>query len=464
VLEIACNMQARDGVAIRTDTERVADVRKSVMEFLLVNHPLDCPICDQSGECRLQDYYMEHGQYDSRGVEAKVSKHKRQDIGEHIVLDAERCVQCSRCVRFGDEVTETGELRLMNRGNHTEIGMFPGERLGHDYQGCLADICPVGALTSKDFRFERRVWYLTETDGVCTGCATGCNIKVCHQKGEVFRYLPRRNDAVNKSWMCDPGRARHTEIGGLQRILRASAGGQSVADVFVEIARRIRGAKSVGFVLGNRASNEANWALVQVARTHRTDARLYFVPGADDDAFAKSDKLLIDEDKAPNSFGVRLLAEWLGTVGGAAELEGAGHDLLVVLEDDLASRLPSASLPPVVYLGWRANPTAKAAACVAPVTHAAEMDATYVNRQGRVQRVRRAVNPLGDAIPAYAALERIAVAMGKSIGCSMPVAAFAAMARAVPRLNGLDYKSIGSTGRTVAPPPAPPAAASPEAK
>ena len=171
--DIACNMQARDGLHIRTDTERVRTMRKSVMEFLLVNHPLDCPICDQSGECRLQDYYMEHGQHDSRLADAKVGKGKRQDIGEHIVLDAERCVQCSRCVRFSDEVTGTGELRLFNRTNHTQIGVFPGTRLEHDYQGNLADICPVGALTNKDFRFKKRVWWLKETSSVCTGCATG---------------------------------------------------------------------------------------------------------------------------------------------------------------------------------------------------------------------------------------------------------------------------------------------------
>ena len=214
VLEIACNMQARDGLAIRTDSAQVKHMRKSVMEFLLVNHPLDCPICDQSGECRLQDYYMEHGQYDSRGLDPKVGKNKRQDIGDLIVLDAERCVQCSRCERFGDEVTGTGELRLMNRGDHTEIGMFPGDRLSHNYHGNLADICPVGALTNKDFRFQRRVWYLKETASICTGCATGCNIQVCHQEGEVFRYLPRRNDQVNKSWMCDIGRLSYMEVFG----------------------------------------------------------------------------------------------------------------------------------------------------------------------------------------------------------------------------------------------------------
>ena len=173
--DVACNMGARDGLAIRTDTEQVTQMRKSTMEFLLVNHPLDCPICDQAGECRLQDYYMDHGNYESRLSDPKVSKAKRQDIGEHIVLDAERCVACSRCVRFGDEVTGTGELRLFERGDHTNIGIFPGEKLSHQYQGNLADICPVGALTNKDFRFEKRVWYLREQDSLCNGCATVCN-------------------------------------------------------------------------------------------------------------------------------------------------------------------------------------------------------------------------------------------------------------------------------------------------
>lgn len=467
MLEIACNMKASEGLTISTESDKVKAVRKSVMEFLLVNHPLDCPICDQSGECRLQDYYMDHGQYDSRGNEAKVSKHKRQDIGEKIVLDAERCVQCSRCERFGDEVTGTGELRLMNRGDHTEIGIFPGERLRHDYQNNLADICPVGALTSKDFRFERRVWYLTDSDGICTGCATGCNTVVGHQKGEVFRYQPRRNDEVNKSWMCDPGRDTYSQVGGLSRLLSGTVGGQQ-ADALAEAAKRIKAAKKVGFVLGSQASNEANWALVQLAKTHRADAVFFHIAGSDANAITKSDDFLMDADKNPNSYGVRLLSG-LVSIGGAAALAESGCDLLVVLQDDIVSRLggdvSGLGGAQLIYLGWQRNPTTTAAAVVVPVTHAVEMDATYVNRQGMVQRTRRALNPLGDAIPAYQALERIAVALGKSIGCSMPVATFLAMSRAVPRLNGIDYKNIGKGGKLLAPEPTPaPAVAAPEAK
>ena len=455
VLEIACNMQAREGLAIRTDTDRVKAVRTSVMEFLLVNHPLDCPICDQSGECRLQDYYMDHGGHASRGVEPKVSKHKRQDIGEHIVLDAERCVQCSRCVRFGDEVTGTGDLRLMNRGDHTEIGLFPGERLTHDYQGNLADICPVGALTNKDFRFQRRVWYLRETDGICTGCATGCNIRVCHQEGEVFRYLPRRNDELNKSWMCDEGRALAGRVGGLQRVLRARVDGAADAEAYATAARRLRaGAGRVGVVFGAQASNEANWALLQLAKANLPEARFFFVPGADAGASTQADALLIDADKNPNRAGVELVASLASGVGGADALRQADLSVLLVLEDDIVTRLGGAAgLPPMVYLGASENPTAAAAAVVLPVCHPAEMEATYVNRQGRVQRNRRAVNPMGEAVPAYAALDKLGGALGRAPGTTQPVATFLAMSRAVSRLAGLDYKNLGAAGRLLAPAP-----------
>ncbi len=457
VLEIACNMQARDGVAIRTNTPTVLKMRKAVMEFLLVNHPLDCPICDQSGECRLQDYYMEHGQYDSRGLDPKVGKNKRQDIGDHIVLDAERCVQCSRCVRFGDEVTGTGDLRLMNRGDHTEIGMFPGERLSHNYQGNLADICPVGALTSKDFRFQRRVWYLKESPSVCTGCATGCNIQVCHQQGEVHRYLPRRNDDVNKSWMCDIGRQSFREVAGLSRLLKASVDGASVAPdaAIAELAKRVRavGPGKVAFVLGTRATNEANWSFLQVIRSSVPGASVFLIEGNDDGELATGDDLLLSSDRNPNTTGARLLADHDGKVGDARALLEAlpTIELLVVLEDDLVGRLGAARLPVIAFFGSSRNATAGAAAIVVPTAHAVEQDGSYVNRQDRVQRIRRAVNPVGDSLPAYVAVDRLGAALGKSPGTQMVAATFNAMARSVVRMRGLDFKGLGAGGRPLAP-------------
>ena len=462
-LEIACNMKARDGLAIRTDTPMVTAARKSVMEFLLANHPLDCPICDQSGECRLQDYYMGYGKYESRLTEPKVTKHKRQDIGEHIVLDGERCVACSRCVRFGDEITQTGELRLFNRGNHTEIGIFPGERLSHNYQGNLADICPVGALTNKDFRFEKRVWYLTETPGLCNGCATGCNIEVCHQDGQIFRYLPRRNDAVNQSWICDPGRMTFKKIGGLGRVVRGAVDGKGVdLDVAISAAAvRLKATppSSVAVVLGAQATNEANWALLQLTRKNLPGARLYTCAGNDPDSISITDDMLLSADKNPNTSGVEILAAHDGQVGNRdalfAALAAKDIQVLLVLEDDVLGRLGALPVPQLLVLSAYRTSTASKANILLPVSAHVEQDGTYTNRKGRVQRIRPALPPAGDSLPAWEVLEKLGAALGHAPGTHTARAAWKALATAVKPYQGMSYKSLCKGGQDVPPAVAP---------
>src|SRR5436190_1899827 len=211
---IACNTLAADGMVVHTETDRVKETRRSIMEFHLINHPLDCPVCDQAGECWLQIYYMKHGLYDPRMKDEKVHKPKALPLGPHVMLDAERCILCSRCVRFCDEITGTGELGIFNRGDHSEIGLFPGRDLENKYSGNVVDICPVGALTDRDFRFQVRVWYLDTAKSICPGCARGCNIEVHvnrrrpHHAGgkRVARLKPRFNADVNKWWLCDEGR------------------------------------------------------------------------------------------------------------------------------------------------------------------------------------------------------------------------------------------------------------------
>jgi len=453
--DVACNMGARDGLAIRTDTDQVAQMRKSTMEFLLVNHPLDCPICDQAGECRLQDYYMDHGNYESRLSDPKVSKAKRQDIGEHIVLDAERCVACSRCVRFGDEITGTGELRLFDRGDHTSIGIFPGEKLSHQYQGNLADICPVGALTNKDFRFEKRVWYLREQDSICSGCATGCNITVCHEQGQIFRYMPRRNDAVNQSWMCDPGRMSYKRIGGMDRILRATVDGErvTISEALAALATAA-GSGQVGIVLGTQETNEANWALFQLSRGGLSGAKLFSVEGNNPDAVAVADDLLVSADANPNTAGVRLLAEH-GEVGDTEALRTAVADgvlsTLIILADDVVGRLDLSltGVETVAYLGTHDNASAEAARIVLPLAAHAAQDGTLINKDGRVQRLRRCTLPVGDAQPAYLVLDSLGAALGDAPGTAKAQGAFAQMAAEVAGMTGMTYPSIGDQGQVL---------------
>lgn len=205
-VQIACNTQVTEGMKINNTSQKVKDAAKWGLDFHLINHPLDCPICDQAGECGLQDQYMEFGKYNPEMAEPKQKKHKVVDLGPTIVLDTERCILCSRCVRFTDEVSKTNELGIFNRGDRSEIGTFENKPLDNKYSLNTVDICPVGALTSKDFRFRQRVWYLKDAETVCNGCSAGCNVKVYFNKEGLFRVKPVFNEQVNGHWMCDEGR------------------------------------------------------------------------------------------------------------------------------------------------------------------------------------------------------------------------------------------------------------------
>ncbi len=219
-LQISCNTLATEGMVVRTDSPKVTETVQSVLELHLINHPLDCPICDKAGECKLQDYYKDYGLYKSRiEYESKNHKPKVVDIGS-IVLDDERCILCTRCVRFTAEVTKTHELGIFNRGDRSVLRTYDEKALRNEYTGNLADICPVGALTAKEFRFKQRVWFLDRKDSVCTQCARGCNVTVSvnPQTTKLYRVEPRRNPDVNQSWMCDTGRWNVHYVGDQTRI------------------------------------------------------------------------------------------------------------------------------------------------------------------------------------------------------------------------------------------------------
>ncbi len=205
-LAIACATQAAEGMVVHTATPRVIDAREAVMEFLLINHPLDCPICDEAGECKLQDYAYKYSTGRSRFEEDKVHKPKRVALGPHVMLDVERCIMCSRCVRFCDEIAKKPQLTFTERGDHVVLTTFPGEQLDNPYSMNVIDICPVGALTSREFRFHARVWELSSTESICPGCARGCDINIWVRNNEILRQTPRLNMAVNNEWMCDFGR------------------------------------------------------------------------------------------------------------------------------------------------------------------------------------------------------------------------------------------------------------------
>ena len=215
---IACATPVSPGMEIYSNTPGVKQMREGVLEFLLINHPLDCPICDQAGECKLQEYSVDYGQSASRFVEPKVHKPKSVDLGPRIMLDDERCILCSRCIRFTRDIVGDDALGIVNRGSYNTLAAYPGKAFDNNYTLNTVDICPVGALTSKDFRFQMRVWFLKETKSICTSCATGCNILIGSREEKIYRYTPRENDAVNGPWMCDAGRLNYKWIGREDRL------------------------------------------------------------------------------------------------------------------------------------------------------------------------------------------------------------------------------------------------------
>lgn len=314
-LQIACNTTVTNGMVINNNSEKVKEAVKWGLDFHLINHPLDCPICDQAGECGLQDQYMEYGKYDPEMAEKKVKKHKVVDLGPRVVLDSERCILCSRCVRFCDEVSKTNELGIFNRGDRAEIGTFPGKPLDNNYSLNTVDICPVGALTSKDFRFRQRVWFLKEHNTICTGCSTGCNIKVYYNKEGLFRNKPVYNKDINGYWMCDVGRDTYKFVNKNYRLLdgRLHANGKNEWVLPTTAAKKVgeylRSAdvksnpKSVALVLTGQHSVEEYEALIGFFKKEiGTDRIFHWINNPEE--MENFDGLLYRGDKNPNTKGL----------------------------------------------------------------------------------------------------------------------------------------------------------------
>jgi NADH-quinone oxidoreductase subunit G len=456
----SCCEEVKEGMVVHFGRPDAEEARRRQLEFLLINHPLDCPICDQAGECKLQDYYMEHGGYDSRMPRnLKVHKRKVVDLGERIMLDKERCVLCSRCVRFCREVSGSHALQFFTRGVTTDIGN-------------VVDICPVGALTSKDFRFRQRVWFLKSAESVCTSCSTGCNIRVDHKDGVVYRYVPRRNPEVNKSWMCDYGRdsyALHQADRLAGPRLREGGTWRDVEwdEALAVVADRVRTARdadpaSVAVLASPRQSNEANWLARRWAREVIGTPHLDFrVDGSHLLTEKKADGLLRRMDPHPNNLGCTALG--MGPAAGGADVEGIlaaceagtirvlhvlGLELWTGLADPDRVARALGRVPLVVVHSAHRLPAMEAVAHVIladATVH--EQDATFVNALGRVQRSRAAMPPAAMARPATAVLADLARRLGDT---TLPAGGgaelFDAMAQAHPAFAGLTWAGLGKNG------------------
>jgi NADH-quinone oxidoreductase subunit G len=459
-LQIACNTPVKDGMVVHTKTERVRKAREGVMELLLINHPLDCPICDQAGECKLQDYAFEYGVPHARTREPRRALKKRYELGPTIVLDQERCILCRRCVRFCREVPETGELAVLERGDRSVIELFPGAELDNDYSMNVADICPVGALTTKDFRFKIRVWFLEDVPGVCTGCAKGCNIALGVANNKVYRYQPRRNDHVNETWICDEGRLSYKAIGASDRLTEVSVRRED--GTLEPVARDVAVAEAAGRI---RTALEAKGpaAIAALASPHATNEELFVLRrllralGAEEAGtpvvLGRSDDLLIQAEKAANAAGARALGfgdprpvlERIGS-GGVAVLIVMGHDVLD--PSWLGGEAALAAVESVILLDTHRSPLERVARVVFPARHAAEKLGTLTNHAGRVQRIEPAVEPAHEAYAEGEILTRIGRALGLTGFESGfdPRAISKEMGQEVPAFARLDVDSVGPLG------------------
>jgi NADH-quinone oxidoreductase subunit G len=454
---IACATPLSPGMEIYTDTANVKLMRAGVLEFLLINHPLDCPICDQAGECKLQEYSVDYGQTATRFVEAKVHKPKRVDLGPRILLDDERCVLCTRCIRFTRDIVGDDALGIVNRGSYNTITAYPGRQFDNNYTLNTVDICPVGALTSKDFRFQMRVWFLKETKSLCTSCATGCNIVIGSRENKIYRYEPRENEAVNVTWMCDSGRLNYKWIGREDRLKTpqapkaGTAGGW--AAVVAELAQKLKSveAGSVAMVISARQTNEELFLLSQLAK--KLGAVTDSVPRT-----GEADKLLLNADKNPNSVGAKLTgiaAEPMGSnLAKIADGIRAGRiKTLVVFGEDVTRHGIGADLlsklETLVVSDILPNATTKLAHFVLPGCAHAEKRGTFTNAKGRVQKFMKAVEAPGQAKPEIEVLNDLVKAVVGGEGFVSVEGLFNQMAKQVPAFSALTWAELGDTGKTV---------------
>lgn len=404
---IACANTVAENMGIRTTGELVEKTREGVMEFLLINHPLDCPICDQAGECKLQEFSVEHGRGESRFKEDKIKKPKNVDIGKNIRLDDERCIMCSRCIRFMDEVAEEPVLGFSQRGTHTSVTVHPGYRLDNNYSLNTADICPVGALTSNDFRFQMRVWFLKETKSIDVNCGTGANTIIWTRGNEIFRVTPRQNDEVNSAWMPDSHRLAFNQLQTDDRLTspmvkkgrkhEETSWLEATAKAAEVLARQQPG--EVAVIASGRLSNEEIFLASKISGALGTEL-LSIVP-----RMKESDGKLISADRNPNTTGASLI--W-GTDDPGAKLDAIRAGIssgkikaLLCLGEDLLEEADFKKedlkkLDDLVVSHTHANPTASLARVVLPSVGFAEKRATYVNVTGRLQRTNQAVIAPGE--------------------------------------------------------------------
>jgi NADH-quinone oxidoreductase subunit G len=474
----ACQTECKDGMVVHTANDKVRAAQRSVSEFLLVNHPIDCPICDQAGECKLQDYYMKYQLTPSRMREPKVRKKKLQRLGPHVTYDAERCIVCTRCVRFMEEVPKDRQLGVFNRGDHSVIGTAPDQELNNPYALNTVDVCPVGALTSNIFRFKQRVWNLKRSASVCPGCAKGCNVHVDQRAGQVYRLLPRENESVNKSWMCDEGRLTYNRanVGRLTEAFvqgdggpLATTGAEALARAAALLLPLTKNRSGLAIGLSMHATNETAFVLGQVITQVfgiNEVVLLGYGPG-------EADALLRMADKNPNRAGITQVLQAQGiAVSEAPQLvaqlkAGLRRSLLCIgheMDAGLAQALADAArrMDVCVHIAFGHSPLTETAQVTLPGTSWVEEEGTWVNGEQRLQRLAPAFAPHPGSRQTLRWLLDLAAALGVDIAHTsmqnLQAQLQAALRSNTAAWSRVDLGAVGPLGATLAPEAPSPAA------
>ena len=447
--QIGCGTNVSPGLHVKTTSPMVKDAREGVMEFLLINHPLDCPICDQAGECKLQEQSTGYGRGYSRFVEQKNVKPKRTQLGPRVTLDDERCILCSRCIRFSKEIAKDDVLGFIDRGSYSTLTCFPGKQLTNNYSLNTVDICPVGALTSTDFRFKMRVWFLKQTNSLDTESSVGANTVVWSREGQIYRVTPRRNDEVNDTWMADSGRELYKTLRAADRLTAVKVNGaDSGLDIAVNAAADLfkAHAGAIAVVGSARSTVEEQFLTKKLAVALNAPTQLVSRVG-------QGDKLLISADRNPNVRGAlvtgliaALPAQKL--TGLAASIDAGKTKVIVSVGEDLAAAgLTAAQLAKVavVYLGTHANATSAAAKVVLPTLAVFEKNGTLVNQQFRLQKFAKAVPAPAGATDDLIVLAKLAAAAGASVPSDLG-SVWKLLSAEIPHLAPISYANLPETG------------------
>ncbi|TMQ54368.1 MAG: 2Fe-2S iron-sulfur cluster binding domain-containing protein [Candidatus Eisenbacteria bacterium] len=474
-LVAGCATQVEEGMHVITRSAKVADARRAVMEFLLIHHPLDCPMCDKGGECTLQDYTMLMGPARSRFKFEKITW-PEEDVGGKLVLNKNRCILCMRCVNLCKEVAGLDEIAVLSRGEQTYIGTVDGRKIENELAGNIADICPVGALTSKDFRFRARPWELTNVSSVCPHCSKGCNITVGYhpRRNEILRITARTNMDVNQWWICDRGRGGFHFLHDPKRLLAPARAANGTSrpvpwkQAILDIAQALRdiivrhGARAVGVVGSGTLTNEECYLTRAVFKDGLGVSNVDFPPRPQPEVAYK--KFTIEGDKDPNARGAALCgvapgasglgvrdmmrAAAEGTIKALVFLRGGPLDLF---GDPAIVERALQKVDLLLVVDFVPSPVSDRAHWVLPGVTFAEKEGTFTNSNGRVQRIRKVLTIRGDTREDWRILQDLGQALGVlPVTDPDPERIFLRLAQAVPAFSGLSYSTVGELGAPIA--------------